>query len=606
MTDQTAPGVKRYFITYAHIDLWQARQIADVLKGNGDEVSFGERLTTPDWKAALTALITPCDALIYLLSPESARSEWCLWEMAQAAAQGKLVSAVLLQPEVVLPDALKPLVPIDLTPGITPEGIDRLLKGVKQPTAPDTTALPLIDELAGKPSRAESDTKHVFLSYSRRDLALMQRTRDALRAANVAVWTDESIAVGAPLWKDAIEKAIENAGCLLVILSPDAKQSIWVKRELDYAAAHSVPITPVLGRGTDAESVPFSLAGSQYVDLSTSFENNIGKAINAVKTQMGGKPEAMTAQPHPTPPASAPAKPKLDSAFWDILFRLIRREKCTLFLGPAISAKALTPQPQMARIWAELRKYPFEAYEGDLARVAQFLAFELGDFVAKDEIIEKWLKRGTPPDFNDASNGYAVLSSLPLPLYITTNYDDYLCAALTYKGKTPQRVFFYDGEWIGGKTNIAPSADQPMVIHLYGHQKETESLVISEDDYLRFLLKFARQEVTFPDYVTDRLGRTSYVFIGFTASDWSLRTLFQIISTLGRKGTEPHIAVQVEPIRTVDSHTQTERVEEYLRNYFRSHLSATNVQVSVEETHVFLSELGIKWANWQKEQAANG
>src|SRR5262249_9184032 len=91
---------------------------------------------------------------------------------------------------------------------------------------------------------------HVFLSYPREDTAMMERIRDDLRSKGLTVWTDENLKPGTSSWKDAIEKAIENAGCVVVILSPDAKQSEWVKKEIDYAVeVCDLRIFPVLVRG---------------------------------------------------------------------------------------------------------------------------------------------------------------------------------------------------------------------------------------------------------------------------------------------------------------------------------------------------------------------
>jgi len=608
-----------YFVTYAHTDLWQARQVVDALREGGHQVNFEDRLTDEaDWKAPLEKAISACDALIYMLSPESAASEWCQWELAQAVTLGKPVIGVQLETNTVLSPALKLLPSIDMVQGLTPEGTARLISGLERMAKLDSATFPIPASPAGKPSRAESIIKHVFLSYSRRDLELMKKTRDALRAANIAVWTDESIPTDSPHWQVVIAKAIEHAGCLLVILSPDAKQSPWVLRELNYAATHQIPIMSMLARGTEAESVPFPLSGAQYVDARSAFDTGISVIMGALRSRLqGGHSSVAVVTVAPTGDVTH-AKPKLDDSFWNTLFRLIQKEKCTPFLGPSISAKALTPQSEAARKWAEKQKYPFDAYNGDLARVAQFLTFELGEFVAKEEIIEEWLRQGKTPDFNNPNDAHAILARLPFSLYVTTNYDDYLCDALLHHGKHPQRVYYYDGEWVGGNINVEPKPDQPMVMHLYGHQNESESLILSEDDHLRYLLKFARRKtesekvdkkendiITFPTYVTERIGQTSYLFIGFTASEWSFRTLFQILSTFEKKGRQPHFVVQFEPLREGDKQKQTERVENYLRNYLGWQLSATNVQVYVEETDVFLNELREQWVDWQKGQAAN-
>lgn len=115
----------------------------------------------------------------------------------------------------------------------------------------------------------------IFLSYSRRDIGIMQRVRDDLRDAGLGVWTDEGIHPGTPSWKEAIEQAIRGAGVLIVLLSPEANESIWVQREIDYAEVQGKPILSMLVRGQPKDAIPFALAGSQFVDVRRNYEIGI-------------------------------------------------------------------------------------------------------------------------------------------------------------------------------------------------------------------------------------------------------------------------------------------------------------------------------------------
>lgn len=113
--------------------------------------------------------------------------------------------------------------------------------------------------------------KHIFLSYSRADSDLMRRVKETLAGEGLTVWTDESLTPGTPDWQDAIERALEAAGAVVVLLSPDAKKSQWVANELGYAGACQVPVFPILVRGEERESVPIQLINTQRVDIRKSF-----------------------------------------------------------------------------------------------------------------------------------------------------------------------------------------------------------------------------------------------------------------------------------------------------------------------------------------------
>ena len=112
----------------------------------------------------------------------------------------------------------------------------------------------------------------VFLSYSRKDTDMMRRIRASLLSAGLSVWTDEGIKAGTELWINSIETAIEQSKCILVLLSPDAKASVWVKKELRYANIQGKKTFSILVEGDSKSAIPFELIGSQFVDIRTNYE----------------------------------------------------------------------------------------------------------------------------------------------------------------------------------------------------------------------------------------------------------------------------------------------------------------------------------------------
>ncbi|MBZ0285152.1 MAG: TIR domain-containing protein [Anaerolineae bacterium] len=131
--------------------------------------------------------------------------------------------------------------------------------------------------------------KHIFLSYSRKNLDVMQKVRDQIRSNGLQVWTDEALEPGTTSWMSAIENALESAACLVVILSPDAKSSRYVREEMNYAEAHDVRIFPVLAVGTEATAVPFGFITAQWVDLrkAEEFDVRLQHLISAIRGYIG-------------------------------------------------------------------------------------------------------------------------------------------------------------------------------------------------------------------------------------------------------------------------------------------------------------------------------
>lgn len=69
-------------------------------------------------------------------------------------------------------------------------------------------------------------TDPIFISYSRRDTETMRRVAYFLRDQGYKVWVDnEKLIPGTPAWEEAIEKGIKQAFAIVVLLSPDSKDS---------------------------------------------------------------------------------------------------------------------------------------------------------------------------------------------------------------------------------------------------------------------------------------------------------------------------------------------------------------------------------------------
>lgn len=135
---------------------------------------------------------------------------------------------------------------------------------------------------------------HAFLSYSHHDTDMMRRVREELTEAGLNIWTDESLVPGTPSWKNTIEEAIQNTLTLVVLLSPDAKHSDWIEKEIEYAQACNVTIVPVLIRGVDEISaVPFELINVQRLDFRQNFEDGILHLIDTIKSE--GEPHTFSA-----------------------------------------------------------------------------------------------------------------------------------------------------------------------------------------------------------------------------------------------------------------------------------------------------------------------
>ncbi len=114
----------------------------------------------------------------------------------------------------------------------------------------------------------------VFLSHSDQDREMASRVAEMLRAHGVPVWFSQTNIVGAQQWHDEIGAALGRCDWFVVLLSPDAVASKWVKRELLFALEndrYNGRIVRVRCRDCDLRQLSWTLTGFQMVDLSGEF-----------------------------------------------------------------------------------------------------------------------------------------------------------------------------------------------------------------------------------------------------------------------------------------------------------------------------------------------
>ena len=95
-----APAALRVFLSYSRADVDFADQLDEVLQQQGFEVTLDRHSIAgaEDWKTRLGDLIREADTIVFVLSPDSAGSPICTWEIEEAVRQGKRIIPVLCRP----------------------------------------------------------------------------------------------------------------------------------------------------------------------------------------------------------------------------------------------------------------------------------------------------------------------------------------------------------------------------------------------------------------------------------------------------------------------------------------------------------------------------
>lgn len=119
----------RLFISYARIDKPYCIQIVQLLDIH--DVWYDQRLYAGlNWWNEILRRLEWCEGFIYLLSPESVKSEYCRREYDLACSLGRHIFPVLIQSETPIPSGLHDIQYADLSQGLLAESVKVLLNAV--------------------------------------------------------------------------------------------------------------------------------------------------------------------------------------------------------------------------------------------------------------------------------------------------------------------------------------------------------------------------------------------------------------------------------------------------------------------------------------------
>lgn len=302
--------------------------------------------------------------------------------------------------------------------------------------------------------------------------------------------------------------------------------------------------------------------------------------------------------------------------------------------------EALNVDEELAEIWADYIGYPMPD-RTNLARVAIFSRIKSDDAaqaktkylnflkscllnLAQDDeevsdLVEELTRQSATLLFSDIAceldyprfpqgreDPLRLLARLPLPIYVTTSYYDFLERALQEEGRPSQtEICFLSGlpQHIAPehrpRPDFVPTPEKPLVYHLYGYEKYPDSLILSEDDYLDFLVKIAQDTDQFspiiPPYLREALATSSLILLGYRLHDWDFRVLFRGLINAEQNYLRDRrfsLAIQLDPVEQKEIANEAE-AQLYLQDYFE----ASMFKVEWGNTERFVEKL---WQNWDK------
>jgi hypothetical protein len=301
--------------------------------------------------------------------------------------------------------------------------------------------------------------------------------------------------------------------------------------------------------------------------------------------------------------------------------------------------QGMTVNEQLAEYWADAIRYPLrDRYL--LARVAQYNRVKSDDEVqAKhnyltflkeillsavgyadpsrrvivdelrkqvhersfSDIVAELERDDTPPD----ANPLRLLARLDLPIYVTTSYFNFLERAIRAEGRIDVRTQICGDQSTlrpehRVERDFEPSAQIPVVYHLHGLEDYPASLVLSEDDYLDFLVRVTRptdptlQNAVIPPYLRAKLTPSTLLLLGYRLQDWDFRATFSgLIAVKEAPRLVLSVAIQLSPREQTDVDSP-EEAEKYLEDYFE----AAKFRVEWSDSLQFVRNLWASWNRW--------
>ncbi len=129
----------------------------------------------------------------------------------------------------------------------------------------------------------------IFISYSRKDSAIVNRFKNELSAAGYKIWMDIDGIESGDEFKRKIVAAIRESNVFVFFSSVASNESEWTVKEVNYAIKRKIHIIPVkLDEAEYNESVDFDLCAVDFVDCMSpkGFHKAVDKLLRSLRSKI--------------------------------------------------------------------------------------------------------------------------------------------------------------------------------------------------------------------------------------------------------------------------------------------------------------------------------
>lgn len=126
----------------------------------------------------------------------------------------------------------------------------------------------------------------LFLSHASPDHGFVERLAGALDEANISCFYGKRPIASALQWHDELGEALANSNWFVLVLTPSAVRSVWVKRELLFALqaiGYKDRVVPLLVKNCEASKLSWTLSSFEHIDFERRFKSGCEELIRLIR-----------------------------------------------------------------------------------------------------------------------------------------------------------------------------------------------------------------------------------------------------------------------------------------------------------------------------------
>ncbi|MDQ2854895.1 MAG: SIR2 family protein, partial [Acidobacteriota bacterium] len=301
----------------------------------------------------------------------------------------------------------------------------------------------------------------------------------------------------------------------------------------------------------------------------------------------------ITPDPNPPDPAVLLRQQQYQMRVRNIA-QMVKRRECILFLGSAIHAPAPANSKydypaakcppiggQLSDLLASKCGYPADQDRWNLQRVSWYYEWQSG---FRSELVRE-IKDAVHKD-REPSPILRGLARLGFPVVITTNYDQLYERAMNMVAsdlahevgkpaeETAESEAGFDKCVYSPKSTVRtkdcspqPSTSHPYLLKIHGDLDLPESIVITDEDYIQFVLRMGDKHPYHPvgKNVLTHLIKWPTLFIGYRLSDYNLRLLFKTLRwKMDRANIPASYAVDMKPDVLIRASLENQQIVSFI------------------------------------------